>query len=182
MFRCRKTIPDPQADLLRKHYLNPNQNANSILYAILLLLHSLFRWLVLASLLVSIGTAYQGFSGRKLFTATANKIRHWTATIAHIQLILGACLYFESPIVKLVSPDTGSGWAQDQPFFFRYIHAGMMIIAIIVITIGSAKSKRMKTDQQKYQTMFRFFLAALVILLLAIPWPFSPFVARPYFR
>ncbi|NIJ52465.1 hypothetical protein [Dyadobacter arcticus] len=152
------------------------------MYPILLFLHSLFRWMVLASLLLSIFVAYQGYSGKKPFTTAANSIRHWTATIAHIQLTLGVTLYFQSPIVKLAVSASGNGWYHDQPLFFRYIHAVMMIIAVIVITIGSAKAKRMETDQLKYQTMLRWFVAALVILLIAIPWPFSPLVARPYFR
>lgn len=152
------------------------------MYAILLLLHSLFRWMVLASLLASIYIAFRGYFSRKKFTATANGFRHWTATIAHIQFMLGMGLYFTSPIVRAAGSAFSNEWAYDQTFFFRYIHAAMMLIVVTVITIGSAKSKRMEADRHKYQTLLRWFVAALVILFLAIPWPFSPLVARPYYR
>jgi len=152
------------------------------MYPILLLMHSFLRWMVLASLLVSIVVAYRGHFGKKHFTETANGIRHWTATIVQVQLLLGMSLYFQSPIVRLVAPDYSNGLAHDQNFFFRYFHAAMMFFAVVIVTTGSAKAKRMETDAQKYLTMLRWFSAALLILFLAIPWPFSPFVARPYFR
>lgn len=152
------------------------------LYPLLLVLHSYFRWMVLASLLFSVSVAYRGYSGKLCFTETSDRIRHGTATIAHIQLILGMTLYFQSPVVRLAVPDYSYGWAYDQTFFFRYFHAAMMFIAIMVLTTGSAKAKRMETDEQKFRTMLRWFSAALFMLFLAVPWPFSPFVARPFFR
>jgi len=30
--------------------------------------------------------------------------------------------------------------------------------------------------------MLLFFVVALIIILIATPWPFSPFAGRPYFR
>ena len=152
------------------------------IYPLLLVLHSYFRWMVLASLLFSILAAYRGYSGKLRFTAISDRIRHGTATIAHIQLLLGMTLYFQSPVVTLAAPDYSHGWAYDQTFFFRYFHAALMFIAIMILTAGSAKAKRMETDEEKFRTMLRWFSAALCMLLLAVPWPFSPFVARPYFR
>jgi hypothetical protein len=151
------------------------------MYATLLLLHSFFRWLVLAALVGSIFVAYRGATGKRPFTASANAWRHWTATIAHIQMVLGMTLYLLSPIVS--QPTGGaSGLIFDQVFFFRYLHAALMVLAIIVLTIGSAKAKRVETDQHKYQTMLRWFIAALVIIFLVIPWPFSPLASRPFLR
>ncbi|TLU96398.1 hypothetical protein [Dyadobacter sediminis] len=152
------------------------------MYAILLLLHSLFRWMVLASLLSSIYVALNGYYGQRQFTAAADKFRHWTATMAHIQFMLGMGLYFLSPVVKAAGTAFSDGWAHDQTFFFRYMHAALMLVVVTVVTIGSAKAKRMETDRQKFRTMLRWFVAALVILFLAVPWPFSPLVARPYYR
>jgi len=69
------------------------------MYPNLLALHSLVRWLVLTSLLFAIFRAYYGWLSRKQFSSFDNAVRHWTATIAHIQLFLGIWLYFISPIV-----------------------------------------------------------------------------------
>jgi hypothetical protein len=57
-----------------------------------------------------------------------------------------------------------------------------MFTAIIVITIGSAMAKRKATDRERFKTMLTWYAIALLIIFLAIPWPFSPFANRPYFR
>jgi hypothetical protein len=57
-----------------------------------------------------------------------------------------------------------------------------MIMAIIIITIGSALAKRKSSDKEKFKTMGLWFSIALIIIFIAIPWPFSPFANRPYFR
>jgi hypothetical protein len=57
-----------------------------------------------------------------------------------------------------------------------------MFSAIIVITIGSAMAKRKATDRERFKTMLTWYAIALLIIFLAIPWPFSPFANRPYFR
>lgn len=66
--------------------------------------------------------------------------------------------------------------------FFGMIHSLLMLVAIIVITFGSALAKRKTTDREKFKTMLYWFSIALIIILIAIPWPFSPLANRPYFR
>lgn len=151
------------------------------MYGSLLLLHSLLRWLVLGSLLYAIYTASRGVIRRQTFTAGAHAIRHWTATIAHVQLLVGMTIYFQSPIV-LLRMQSSAGGLFNEHTFFRFVHSALMLLAIIVITVGSAKAKRMEEDQDKYQTMLKWFIAGLLIILIAIPWPFSPFASRPYLR
>ena len=70
------------------------------MYPVLLLLHSYNRWLVLIFLLIAIFRGYRGWLRRKPFTKLDNSIRHSTATVVHIQLLLGLCLYAISPIVS----------------------------------------------------------------------------------
>jgi hypothetical protein len=57
-----------------------------------------------------------------------------------------------------------------------------MFVAIVLITIGSAKAKRKSNDTQKFKTMLIWFSIALLIIFIAIPWPFSPLANRPYIR
>lgn len=140
-------------------------------------LHSLFRWLVLASLLVAIGRALAGLRTGKTFSQTDNFIRHSTATIAHLQLVLGIYIYTQSPVVKFFF--TGSTGYNDS-VFFALIHISLMLAAIIMITIGSATAKRTETDKDKFSTMLFWFLLAFIIIIIAIPWPFSPLAKRPY--
>ncbi|SDE43338.1 hypothetical protein SAMN04487996_10533 [Dyadobacter soli] len=148
----------------------------------LLILHSINRWLVLVSLLYAIRTAWAGLRSGRPFSGTDNTVRHVTATISHIQLLLGLSLYMISPVVKFnVAEEAGAGIVSEHTFF-RLIHIALMVVAVVLITIGSARAKRAATDPQKFRTMLVWFAIALLIILAAIPWPFSPLANRPYFR
>jgi mannose/fructose/N-acetylgalactosamine-specific phosphotransferase system component IID len=152
------------------------------MYETLLALHSLIRWLVLVSLLFAMYRAYNGLVTKKIFSRFDNAVRHWTATIAHIQLVLGLWLYFISPIINYFWSNFNDAVHQREVRFFGMEHSLMMFIAIIVITIGSAKAKRKETDREKFKTLLTWYSIGLLIILASVPWAFSPLTSRPYFR
>jgi hypothetical protein len=152
------------------------------MYNILLPLHSLFRWLVVASLLYAIYRAYKGLFTNKLFSPFDNAVRHNTATIAHIQLVIGVWLYLISPIIHYFLHNYKEAVHQREIRFFGMEHNIMMLAAIIIISIGSGSARRKTTDRDKFKTMAIWFSIAFIIILVAVPWKFSPFAARPYFR
>jgi hypothetical protein len=152
------------------------------MYPTLLALHSLVRWLVLTSLLYAIFRAYNGWLSKRVFSRFDNAVRHWTTTIAHIQLILGLWLYFISPIVAYFLQHLSTVMHERAIRFFGMEHITMMFIGITLITIGSAKAKRKTTDQEKFRTMAIWFTIALLIILSSVPWSFSPLISRPNFR
>jgi hypothetical protein len=126
--------------------------------------------------------AYNGYVKKTLFTLKEDAIRHWTATIAHVQLVVGFTLYIKSPIVQFFWANSKKTIPSLEISFFGWIHILLMFIAVLVITIGSAKAKRKKNDRDKFETLLIWFGLALLLIFLAIPWPFSPFVTRPYIR
>ncbi len=152
------------------------------MYATVLALHSLTRWLVVVSLLFALLVSYRGWLRNKPFTKFDNGTRHITATIAHIQLLLGLWLYFISPLISYFLHNYKIAVKDRSMRFFGMEHAAMMLVAIIIITIGSAIAKRKKLDEQKFKTMAIWFSIALVIIIINIPWKFSPMASRPYFR
>ena len=152
------------------------------MYSTLLVFHSLIRWLVLAFLLYSIYRAFVGYLNDKPFSKTDNAFRHWTATIAHIQLMIGIILYTQSPIVHYFWRKTETGLQNLDITFYGIIHIFLMLTAIVLLTIGSALAKRQPTDKEKFKTMLVWFSIALIIIFIAVPWTFSPFSSRPNFR
>jgi len=144
--------------------------------------HSIMRWLVLASIVYAIYRAYRGYSSNAQFSKTDNAVRHWTATIAHIQLLIGIILYTQSPIIKYFWQNFNEAIQNLDLTFFGLLHLILMLTAIILITIGSALSKRKTTDNDKFKTMLVWFSVSLIIIFIAIPLPFSPLANRPYFR
>jgi hypothetical protein len=152
------------------------------MYSVLLTIHSLVRWLVLISLLIAIFRAYKGWRGNKHFTKFDNAIRVATVTTSHIQLVLGISLYCISPVVRHFLRYFKTAVHERQVRFFGMEHITMMVIAIVLITIGSAKVKRQITDQQRFKIMAIWFTIALVLIFSSVPWQFSPLTSRPYFR
>lgn len=152
------------------------------MYAILLALHSLTRWLVLVSLLYAIVNSYRGWLFHKPWLRSDDIIRHTTATIAHVQLVLGAVLYFISPIVNYFLHNFSTAVHDRIIRFFGMEHITMMLVGITLVTIGSAKAKRKTTDREKFKTMAIWFSIALLIILSSIPWSFSLLISRPNFR
>lgn len=152
------------------------------MYSLLLSLHSAFRWLVLASLLFAIFRALMGWRAMRPFTAFDHGTRHWTATIAHVQLALGLWLYIVSPIVSYFLSNFKEAVHQRELRFFGMEHSLMMVVAVVLITIGSVKAKRQDADHLKFRTIFIWYGIALLIILANVPWSFSPLVSRPLWR
>lgn len=152
------------------------------MYLPLLFVHSLFRWLVLTSLLYAIFRAYKGYTTNAVFTKADNSARHWTATIAHLQLTIGIILYIKSPVVSYFWSNFNDAISHIDTAFFGLLHILLMLVSVIILTIGSALAKRRLTDHEKFRTMLIWFSIALFIIFIAIPWPFSPLANRPYLR
>lgn len=152
------------------------------MYSYLLFFHSVFRWLVVLSLLYAIFRGVRGWVGKAVFTRHDNAVRHITATIAHTQLAIGYVLYFNSPLVSYFRSHYHEAIKQFDFLFFGLIHIVLMTVSVILITIGSSVSKRMETDHAKFRVMTVWCCLAFVIIFIAIPWPFSPLANRPYLR
>jgi hypothetical protein len=151
------------------------------MYSLLLMVHSVVRWLVLLSLVYALFRGIRGWVGQRPFTRTDNTIRHNTATFAHLQLLIGYTLYYISPLVAAFR----YGTQVESTFslrFFGWIHPLLMTIVVVLITIGSSATKRQVTDAARFRIMTIWFSLALLLLFAAIPWPFSPLAQRPYLR
>ncbi|WP_108869628.1 hypothetical protein [Aquimarina aquimarini] len=144
--------------------------------------HSILRWLVVISLIYSIYRAYRGYFYNYTFSRHDNLVRHWTATIAHIQLLVGIILYTQSPVIIYFWKNFNEAIQNLDAMFFALIHMVLMLFAIVLLTIGSSLVKRKISNKEKFKTMLIWFIIALVIIFIAIPWPFSPLANRPYIR
>ena len=152
------------------------------MYSILLTVHSLVRWLVVVTMSTTTILALRGYFGKRLFQKLEDTSRFWTVTIAHLQLTIGVLLYGLSPVTTLSWKNPESfEWINDFTFF-SILHSILMVTSVVLLTVGSAFIKRNTNSRDKFKTMLFWFGIALIILLIAIPWSFSPFAQRPYFR
>ena len=149
----------------------------------LLHLHNLLRWIILVLLLLSILKSYTGMTTKKSFEASDKKIWLFTMIAAHITLLLGLYQWLlgRYGILSYVKPEGVSMMKDPYLRFFQMEHPVSMILAIVMITLGYGMAKKNVEDTTKYKKAFRYFLLALVLILVAVPWPFRELVARPLF-
>lgn len=152
------------------------------MYPYVLFFHSIWRWFVLVSLIYAVYRGIQGWRRSEAFTGADDTLRHITATVVHIQLILAVWLYGISPLIRYFWANFHEAVHEREIRFFGMEHSLMMLVSVILVTIGSMKAKRQGTDQGKFKTMAIWYGIALLVILLNIPWPFSPLVSRPWFR
>jgi cytochrome bd-type quinol oxidase subunit 2 len=124
--------------------------------------HSGLRYVVLALLLAAIFTAYSKWKNND---SNDSKIYSFALISTHIQLLIGLVLFMMSPKVNF-------SMISDKLFrFFSIEHTFMMLIAIILITVGRVRSRKAVAGN-KHRTILYFYLMALILILVAIPWPF----------
>lgn len=132
-------------------------------YNILLHAHSGLRWLVLIALIAALFQTFsrRGTSGSIMETKSVL----FTFILTHLQLLVGLILYFISPKVVF-----GADTMSNSLFrFFTVEHALGMLIAIILITMGYTRAKKAELPFNK---AFNYYIAAFIIMLISIPWPF----------
>jgi|SRR5919199_4783228 hypothetical protein len=153
-----------------------------MVYPFILATHNAFRWLVLGSLLAALVSAYSGWFSARPYRPADQTIRVVATSISHTQLLLGFYLYAISPIIKYYWSFKPNFHESPEFSFFSLIHISLMFTSVVLMTVGSSKAKRQAQAQDKFKTTAIYFSVGLLLILIAIPWPFSPLAARPLFR
>ena len=123
--------------------------------------HSGWRYIVIVLLLVAFVNALFGWLGKKPFTEGNRKLNVFALISAHIQLLLGLVIYFMNGWFKV---DSSVAFGR----YWKMEHISMMIFAIILITVGNARSKRPEEAVKKHKTIFLYFGLALLVITVAI--------------
>lgn len=137
-----------------------------MVYTILLKSHSGLRWLLLAFFILALmQLGRKGFSECRF---NPKRLALLTLITAHIQLLLGLVLYFSSPKVIFAA----SSMKDSMLRFYLVEHIGLMVIAIIILTIGYSKTKNRLQEIAGARKAFYYYLVSLILILASIPWPF----------
>ncbi|MDQ7948627.1 MAG: cytochrome B [Pedobacter sp.] len=131
------------------------------LYQILKSAHSGWRYLVFVLLVIAFIQALVGWLGNKSYTEGTRKLNVFAMVSAHIQFLLGLVLYFLSPLTKLPASEAlGRYWKME--------HIGTMILAVVLITIGNSRSKKVTVAAAKHRSIAIFFGLGLALIIAAI--------------
>jgi hypothetical protein len=153
------------------------------LYPSILFLHSLTRWLVLVggAWLVLASIASLSRSGTVGVSPLRLPWRIYMGGI-HLQFLLGLALLFVSPLALATWADMGAAMKIRPMRFFALEHTTMMIVALVVAQMGSARARRAGDLRRAARTSLVFGSISLLLILAAIPWPFMGDIARPWLR
>jgi hypothetical protein len=98
-----------------------------------------------------------------------------------IQLLLGLALYFMNGWYTGLG-NMGESMKEPMVRFFTVEHTFMMIVAWILVHVGRVAVKKAFNSSGKFKKTLIFFGIALLLILIAIPWPFREAISRPWFR
>lgn len=154
----------------------------SMFFSTLLFLHSLIRWFLLAGLLAAVVRGYQGWVSGNTFTTADKRLLTVTARLAETQFMVGLALYITSPLVRHFLQHFSEAVHQREPRFFGMEHITMMVISVGLISAGAARVRTKEYSRDKFKAMAIWLSVALLLIFISIPWAFSPFTARPYWR
>lgn len=137
-------------------------------------IHSILRWLVLLNALVAIGAAFTGMQQNRAFEKRDNLFGLIFTSVVDLQLLIGLVLYFTGALGLQNIQNNGMAYVMKDSYarFFAVEHITMMLIAVVIIHIGRAKSKKATSDAGRHKAAFWFYLIGLLIILASIPWPF----------
>ena len=153
------------------------------MYSTVLLLHSWTRWLVLVFGLIAIFRAFSGWQGRKPFVGADNGMGAAFVGSMHLQLLLGLILYFGLSPFGMKAFETAGGAVMKDPIgrFWGVEHLVGMLLAVVAAQVGRTLSKKAVDPVLKHKKAFTWFLIALLLVLVMIPWGiWNP--ERPLFR
>lgn len=136
------------------------------MYEIIQKFHSGWAYLTLLILVLAVLNSVVGLVSKKEFLAKDRKIALFALIVTHIQILVGVILYFVSP-VGLAS----FGQMSDKALRLTSLeHPLINIIAVVLITIGWSKHKKMESSETKFKTFSIFYSLGLLLILSRIPW------------
>lgn len=134
--------------------------------------HSILRWLVFVALVYAIYQSVRGKSTGAVYAGAGKKTGTIALSLLHLQFVIGLVLYFQSTWFGALQADASAVMGSSEARFFAVEHPLMMLIAVVLGTIGNAKAKRALTDRESYHKRLVWFTITLILILVAIPWPF----------
>src|SRR5690606_34869401 len=132
-------------------------------------LHSTLAYVLLAGLLISILYVLFAYLQNKGYNRKMALLR---LICAHLQLAEGLVIYFVSPLDVIAASGDAMKISTSRLYFLE--HPLMMIIAIVLITVGYSKAKKLTSPKKQNGTVLAFYLIALLLVLSRIPWHVWP--------
>ncbi|EAR03050.1 hypothetical protein [Maribacter sp. HTCC2170] len=134
-------------------------------------LHSYLAYVALAVLFLAVANAIMGLVGNKMFTLGKDfRLSLFALILCHLQLLIGLILYFVSPSGLGAIQEFGMGGLTSAARLLAVEHPFVNIIALVLITIGWSKHKKVMEGKKKFKTISIFYGLGLLLIMSRIPW------------
>ena len=144
-----------------------------MMFSAFLFIHSWLRWAVVILGIIAVFRAFNGVMGDKPFTDGQRKTNVLFVMSTHLNVVFGLVLYAVfSPTAQRAFSDMGAAMKDSRLRFFAVEHLMGMLIAAVLITVGSVKSKNAEGDKPKHKAVLVFMGIGFLVMLASIPWPF----------
>jgi hypothetical protein len=151
------------------------------MYPVVLVVHSLLRWMVLVLAVAVVVRALSGARGERPFEALDHKLGAAFLGSVHLQVALGLLLNLGlSPITQSAYAQMGVAMKDKVLRFWAVEHLTMGLLVAVIVTVTRVRSKRAERDAQKHQRALAGYGVALLVILAMIPWPFRKQIGRGF--
>ena len=140
-------------------------------------LHSIFRYLVLLSVLIVTIQSLMGLMGKKTFTSGNRKMALFMQIFCDMQLLLGFAVYYFGGHLQRIQ--AGTATADHYSRFYTIEHPVSMILGIVLVHLAYGNAKKNMDSDRKFKRVFWYSFIALFIFMAQIPWPGKHDVGRP---
>src|SRR5574341_579587 len=145
------------------------------MYSLALIVHSWWRWVVLALLLAATIRAIGGRSTGRAWTGADRRANMLAVVSLDVQMLLGLLLYlFLSPFTLDALKDFGNAMRTANLRYWAVEHVVLMMGALIIAHIGNVLTRRATTDAARHLRGAIFFGLALLLAIIGTPGPGTP--------
>ena len=148
---------------------------------ILLSLHNIIRWVVLVIGILLVVRSFLGWIKKWDYQERDQKLTPFFAGVFDLQILLGIILFFTKGWGGVLMNAPAEVMKTASLRFFAVEHWLLMIVAAVLVHMGSAQVKKATASLNKYKHAAIWFTIAILLVLASIPWP-GMSAARPLFR
>lgn len=140
------------------------------MYEIVLALHNVLRWLVVAAAIWALYRGYRGWLSSGEWSAR-DRLSGLLFTIAiDVQLLVGLFLAALSPVVRAALRDMGTIGSSEMVRFFVTEHIPVMIAAWLIVHLAAVFARRADSDLSRHKRAALGYSLAVGLVLVATPW------------
>lgn len=135
---------------------------------ILLQLHAIWQWVLLAAAVLVVLKALTGWLGKQRFAGLDDRLGLAFTIIVDVQVLLGLILWLFGSLGLRTASQAMSNAALR---FIVWEHPILMLLALVCAHIGRTRSKKAVDDGARHRTSFIFYLLSLLFIALIFLLP-----------